>query len=259
MDDKQRLSLMEIYRQNPCRTLANALWKTTAQSDELRVDFERQDNALTSLAVWQEKRLMALWCENPKDAPLSLIQIDQLSFALVHSSALPIFEHRRFSHQEAYFRLIHNDPPPVYNCPPGFAYQDVHPQTEVIGVANFIKACYEDIKVDAFIVREWLSHPVYEPALWVWVVDKTANQPAALGIGEVDRRVPEASLEWIQVLPPYRNKGLGKALVGELLRRISGVVSFTTVAGKIDHPTHPERLYQGCGFSGRDVWWLLTF
>jgi len=256
MDAKQHL--MEIYRQNPCRALPNALWKTITPGDDLRVEIEQQDRALTSLAVWQGDRLMALWCENLEDHPLSLTQIDRVPFALVHSKALPIFEHRRFPHQEAYFRLIHKDDPPVYNCPPGFTYRDVHPQTEVNRVTKFIKSCYENIKVGESIVRGWLAHPVYDPALWVWVIDEAVNEPAALGIGELDHGVPEASLEWIQVLPPYRGKGLGKAVVGELLHRVSGFVSFTTVAGKIDNPTHSERLYRRCDFSGRDVWWLLS-
>jgi len=256
MDDKQQLT--EIYRQNPCRTLPNALWKTITRGGDLRVEFERQDRALTSLAVWRGDRLMALWCDSPEDVPLSSAQIDQLSFALVHSKALPIFEHRRFPHQEAFFRFINKDAPPVYNCPSGFAYRDVHAQTAAVGVAKFIKSCYENIKVDESIVREWMAHPVYDSTLWVWVIDETVNEPAALGIGELDRSVQEASLEWIQVLPSYRGKGLGKAVVGELLRRVSGFVSFTTVAGKIDNPTHPEKLYRRCGFSGRDVWWLLT-
>ncbi|MDY6866369.1 MAG: GNAT family N-acetyltransferase [Chloroflexota bacterium] len=68
----------------------------------------------------------------------------------------------------------------------------------------------------------WFNHPVFEPDLWVWIMDEEEDQPAALGIAELDNRVPEASLEWIQVLPGYRGRGLGKAIVAELLRRVSG-------------------------------------
>jgi GNAT superfamily N-acetyltransferase len=112
--------------------------------------------------------------------------------------------------------------------------------------------------MDESIVRGWLNRPVYEPNLWVWIIDETTDQPAALGVAELDHQVPEASLEWIQVLPAYRGRGLGKAVVAELLRRASDEAEFTTVAGKINNPTRPDRLYQRCGFTGRDLWWLLT-
>jgi len=124
--------LMEIYQQRPCRTLPNALWKmNTLGEEDLRIDIERgRDHRLTSLAVWQEYRLMALWCEGIQHCPLSSEQVADVPFALVHSSALPIFENRQFSHQEAFFRFIHIGNPPVYHCPPGFVYRDVDPQKE---------------------------------------------------------------------------------------------------------------------------------
>ncbi len=250
--------LKEIYIQNPCRTLPNALWKTLDQGDELQVDLQRDDSGkLTSLAVWQGDRLSALWCEDVRNPPLSSQEINQVPFALVHSKALPIFEHRQFTHQEAFFRLIHNDSPPVYSCPPGFTYREVNPDTEMDAVAGFIQLCYENLNVNQSIVRGWLTHPVHQPTLWVWIVDEVVNRPTALGIAELDDSVPEASLEWVQVLPAYRGNGLGKAVVAELLRRISDTGGFTTVSGKINNPTHPENLYRRCGFSGRDVWWLL--
>lgn len=257
MDTKQQL--MEIYRQHPCRTLPNALWKTIADSTDLRVDIQREtDHLLTSLAVWQGSRLMAFWCENNHNHSLSSAQVAEIPFALVHSAALPIFENRQFSHQEAFFRFIHQGEPQNNNCPPGFTFRDADPRKEIRTIAKFVRTCYLNINMDESIVRGWLNRPVYEPNLWVWIIDETTDQPAALGVAELDHQVPEASLEWIQVLPAYRGRGLGKAVVAELLRRASDEAEFTTVAGKINNPTRPDRLYQRCGFTGRDLWWLLT-
>lgn len=257
MNDKQLL--IEIYRQHPCRTLPNALWKTMSAEDDLSVNLQQGlDHRLRSLEVWQESQLMAFWCADVNDQPLSSTQVRDVPFALVHSAALPIFERRQFSHQEAYFRLIHKESPPLYVCPPGFNYKDAHPQREIDAVTKFLKSCYQELDVDESVVRSWLKHPVYDPNLWVWIMDEAANTPAALGIAELDRRVPEGSLEWIQVLPPYLKQGLGKAVVAELLRRISGKAEFTTVAGKIKNLSQPDRLYRRCGFTGRDVWWLLN-
>jgi ribosomal protein S18 acetylase RimI-like enzyme len=79
-----------------------------------------------------------------------------------------------------------------------------------------------------------------------------------LGIAEINRKVPEASLEWIQVLPNYRRLGIGTALVRELCMRVWPEVDFITVSGKVHSDSQPEKLYRCCGFTGSDVWWLLV-
>ena len=115
-------------------------------------------------------------------------------------------------------------------------------------------ACYPSISPDASEVRAWTAHPVFDPGLWIWIIDVAADRPAALGIAEFDPAVSEGSLEWIQVLPRYRGRGLGSALVSELLARLAGRADFTTVSGRIENETHPERLYRRCGFTGDDIW-----
>jgi GNAT superfamily N-acetyltransferase len=88
-------------------------------------------------------------------------------------------------------------------------------------------------------------------------MDEAQNAPAALGIAEFDPMIDEGSLEWIQVLPAYRGRGLGQQIVFELLNLLHGKAAFTTVAGQVDNPTYPERLYRRCGFDGDDYWWVL--
>ncbi|MFX0205782.1 MAG: GNAT family N-acetyltransferase [Candidatus Hodarchaeota archaeon] len=92
----------------------------------------------------------------------------------------------------------------------------------------------------------------------IWVIDEIKNTPAGMGIAELDMTIPEASLEWIQVLPEYRNQGIGKAIVIELLNRYKDKVKFITVSGKVNNQTNPEELYKKCGFKGRDIWWVLS-
>ena len=73
----------------------------------------------------------------------------------------------------------------------------------------------------------------------------------------LDSETEELVLEWIQVLPEYRGRGLGKMLVNELLCRMGGRAKFATVYGKADSPSNPEALYRKCGFIGNDVWHVL--
>jgi len=257
MDPRQEL--LEIYRKFPCRTLPNAFWKTATAAGELKTTIQTTaEGALAFLAVWCDDRLMAFWTASPTLQPFSPLEVDQVSFALVHADGLPVFEHREFSRREAYFHLIHKGKPPVYNCPPGYIYRNVHPQIEASAVAGFIRSCYKNIKLEEKTVRGWLTHHVYDPELWVWIIDEESGERAALGVAERDRHTPEVSLEWIQVLPAYRGKGLGKAVVAELLRRAFTIAAFTTVSGRIEDGHWAESLYRQCGFSGSDVWWLLA-
>ena len=249
---------LKQYRSAPCHTLPNAYWKTMNPSAELRLEYsEDNDLALEKMAVWQGDRLLAFRCADPDALTLTDRQCNA-PLALVHGDALPAFESLTYHHKEAYFRLIHKGSPPGYNCPPGFVLADVDPGVEIQAVAALIRACYSDMQIDMDTVLSWLEHPVYDPTLWVWVMDIKQGTPAGLGIAELDEGVPEASLEWIQVLPSYRGRGLGRVIVAELLRRVSNRVAFTTVSGRVDNATHPERLYRQCGFTGSDVWWLLV-
>lgn len=251
--------LLELYRKNPCQTLPNAFWKTVQASESLRVSIrKRSDGDLSALAIWQETRLLTFWCAGPETHPLSPQQVAETSFALVHDNCLAIFNHRAFNRRVPYFRLVHQGKPEITPSPPGFVFQNVDPKTELEKVADFIGACYQSLNINREIVQKWLDHPVYDPELWVWIIKGDTGEPAALGIAERDMQVPEASLEWIQVLPAYQKQGLGKAIVGELVRRALKKVVIITVAGEMNNSTQPEQLYRRCGFTGSDVWWLLA-
>ena len=61
----------------------------------------------------------------------------------------------------------------------------------------------------------------------------------------------------MQVLPQKRGRGLGKAIVNELLIRLKSKAKFVTVSGQIDNKTNPEALYRKCGFKGDDIWCVI--
>jgi GNAT superfamily N-acetyltransferase len=251
--------LLSIYRQAPARTLPNAFWKTGVKLDDMRLITERTDDGeLAGLALWQEGQLMALWGRTPDEAPLSAAELAGLDFALVHQSCLPAFASRKFSRQEPYFRIIHKVPPPDYNCPPGFHYESAAPGEQASAIAELIRDCYEEINVDESTILAWRDTPAFAPNLWIWVCENDTGRRAALGIADLDLTVPETSLEWIQVHPDFRGKGLGKATVAALLRHVKGRAAFTSVSGRVDNRTQPERLYRRCGFTGSDIWWLLA-
>lgn len=249
--------LLDIYRENPCQVLPNAFWKTAKEMGQSRLIISQDsDEALTFLTIQDNERILSCWCRDPREISKQ-ISVEDISFALVHQDCLRLFNGCNFSDKTAYFRIQHRGTLPDYHCSSGYHFQTVNPRDELPLVASFINQCYEKIRVDEAIVRSWLTHPSYNPNLWIWIKDSQRNQFAALGIAEIDPRVPEASLEWIQVHPGYQGRGLGSALVADLLRRVAPDVEFTTVSGEVDNPSEPEKLYRKVGFTGSDVWWLL--
>ncbi len=256
---EQNTELLEVYRKHPCRTLPNAYWKTERSLVELEVCLHKDSfGDASGLALWGEEKMMALWCRKHADCPFTRRELAAYSFILVHDDALSLFNGFTYDRCEPYFRIIHKGEPPVYNCPTHYHYADVDPETDLEAITGVIRECYPGSTMTAAEVRGWLDHPVYDPALWVWAVETSTGKRTGLGIAEMDAAVGEASVEWVQVLPDEQGKGLGKALVAEILRRVAGKVAFTTVSGREDNETHPERLYRRCGFTGSDVWWLLA-
>ena len=124
-------------------------------------------------------------------------------------------------------------------------------------MADVINRSYTDLSVSLKQLEGYTATPVYEPQLWVLAKDAVTGGCMGCGVADYDPEAGEMILEWIQVLPACRGRGVGQAIVNELLRRAQGYARFATVSGKVDNPTRPERLYRRCGFEGGDVWHIL--
>lgn len=101
----------------------------------------------------------------------------------------------------------------------------------------------------------YAGHPVYDPSLWLGI--KKDGQLVASAIGEFDPEIQEGSIEWIQVVPAYQGKGLGKALLSELLFRLLPQAKIITVSGKKGTPNSPLGFYLSQGFGQETDWWIL--
>ena len=155
---------------------------------------------------------------------------------------------------ERYFKLIHrmNDiKKPVLDS----RYELVC--CEVSEYAKHIAVCYDDVGISTDELMNYQTHAVYNRNLWIAVTECGQNKVVASGIAELDSDIKEGILEWIQVSPEYRGKGLGKFVVNELLWRMKDKAEFVTVSGKVDNPTNPRGLYVACGFSGEAIWHVM--
>jgi GNAT superfamily N-acetyltransferase len=136
----------------------------------------------------------------------------------------------------------------------GFVLASADPEE----LAAHIRECYAAERITADALRAYTHTPVYSADLWIAVRDRATGRIAASGIGALDTRIGEGVLDWIQVSPAYRRKGLGAFIVCELLRRMRGKAAFVTVSGRINNPTGPMALYQACGFTDPVIWHVLS-
>ena len=153
-----------------------------------------------------------------------------------------------------YFKLIHRlenvAAPPI---PAGYTLVAADSGT----FASHINECYSDISVTAAELKEYASHPVYDPSLWIAVAEESSGRILATGIAEFDKSIGEGALEWIQVSPDCRSKGLGKFVVQSLLCELSRMARFVTVSGRCGGVTDPAPFYVSCGFTGKVIWHVI--
>lgn len=250
-------ALLSVYRSRPCQLLPNAFWKTIRLVDDMEFDFVDKDK-ITKLWMGDDESLHIYWTRDRDEFELKPEYVDNLNFALVHEDYIDNVPLERFSRVEKYFRMCRKTMDiPDRDMPKRFRIKQVNVDEEAGKISELISRCYENIKPDKDDVISWKEHPVFDEDLWIWVEDLDEDRHAGLGIAEIDKTVPEASLEWIQVDPDYHSQGLGKIIVYELLERVKEQVQFVTVGGEYDNVDNPKGFYESCGFRGNDIWYVL--
>ncbi len=156
-----------------------------------------------------------------------------------------------------FFRLIHNlSNIPELNIPE--IKLEVIQSNRTNELVDMINSSYahSGIRVSEDYVRSLTATQVYCPELWIGAfLDRKIIGSI---ICDFDIEVGEAIIEWLQVLPEYRGRGIASALTCKALKKMSIFADFATVSGECDNMTKPERVYRYCGFEGNDVWHILN-
>lgn len=154
-----------------------------------------------------------------------------------------------------YFRLYHNlsHIPPAHT-PDGCQISNID-VADCSAVSELIGLCYGFTLSEAE-VYSWRQRPWFRPELWLQLLDNKGQMMGAV-LAEFDPEMGEGVLDWVQVHPDYRRRGIGVTLVSALLEQLRKMADFATVSGEINNPCMPEALYRRCGFSGNDVWHIL--
>lgn len=156
-----------------------------------------------------------------------------------------------------YFRFIHrlNDIPGFSTA--GFTYK-VLSEEKTDELAEMINASYThtDVFVSADYINGLTKTKVYCPELWIGAFD--GNKLIGSIICDLDTEIGEGVIEWLQVLPAYRGRGIASALICKALNKLKLNAEFATVSGECDNSTNPESVYRKCGFEGNDIWHILS-
>ena len=174
---------------------------------------------------------------------------------IVHESDFSEDMLRDYS-DEPYFRLYHD-----LKDVKAISMEGVKIVSAASSIDEFVRlinASYDDLCVTSEQMEHYQKMPVFCPDLWLLLKEKETGTILGGGIADYDRVIGELILEWIQVLPQYRRHGYGQLIVNCLLARMQGVAKFATVSWKVNNPTNPGGLYRRCGFTGHDIWHVLT-
>ena len=96
-------------------------------------------------------------------------------------------------------------------------------------------------------IRKMTKYPSFDPSLWFFIKDKTADDPAAISISAYDAEVRQTDLDWIFVAPEYQGKGCGRFLIEETIRRCKHKSDNIRVGGTVE-------FYRKCGFVNYELW-----
>lgn len=168
-----------------------------------------------------------------------------------------VSENFREYRDEAYFRLYHSLEE-IENIPLNGVSIVTAKREDIPTLVDIINQSYTDLSVTQEQLIGYTQTQVYAPNLWIMAVDTATSAVAGCAIADLDSQLREGIIEWVQVIPAYRRKGIGRLLVNELLRRMNDNANFATVSGKVNNATSPEKLYRKCGFVGSDIWHILT-
>jgi GNAT superfamily N-acetyltransferase len=254
--DFQR-ELTRVYLENPCQVLPNPLWQTLAQLEMLETSFARDSMGINRLEAYKLDELHVYWRRQARQPSLMVNRrLEYQRFAIMHQDFLDAPTVAGFKSVESRYRLIYRPAKLTeQSLPTGFRFAGiVNSAGELAAVGAHIAEGESPALVQ---VQDWMERPVFAPDLWLWLLDDTRDQPAGLGVAELDLEIGEAAIEWIQILPDYQGRGLGRLLVRELLRRIADRAAFVTVSAQVDNRDNPGVFFRNCGFTGADIWWYL--
>ena len=258
-------ALRSVYQENPCQVLPSSLWQTAPRLADFELAVGRAGDTINRLEAWDSNSLYIYWRSAGRQPSLLIRRrLETVQLALMHQDFLDSAIIAPFTQtRQPYYRLLHrHETLPAAALPAGFRFDPIRLDVEVEKerVLAMIAHNETDFTPTNETVEAWMQPPVLAPDLWLWVKDERIGMPVGMVAGVLDADIGEAMLAWVQVIPAYQKRGLGRALVAEMVRRAAAAARFTTVTGAFHYWERDTAgdFFRGCGFAGDDVWWLLA-
>ncbi len=148
-------------------------------------------------------------------------------------------------------------PEPVY--PAGIAVQSMAERPALDAVLLTVNESFRDhwghtdLALEQF--QHWTTNPAYRPDLWHIAWDTAKDEPAGICLNEIspehNNRVGRQE-GWVEVLGvrrPYRNQGLGRALLLAGMKALQAEgMQWAMLGVDTENLTGALRLYEGAGF-----------
>lgn len=185
------------------------------------------------------------------------LRIDKRGFEVIHDESIHTSKNISGQRHDKFFRLKH-DLNNIYSFEvEGFCIAAVDFTSDKSVIRELINLSYIDISISDEEIEFMIRDRVFFGKLWIYIVEENTERKVALGICHFDRIVNEVVFDWIQVLPDFRGKGIGKMLISYLLLHTPKEAEFATVSGDIENHNSPEMVYRSCGFEGNDIWHII--
>lgn len=257
--DNFESALRAAYHETPCSVLHNTLWRTLRHLADFTTAFSQRDGQVNALEAQNAEGLFIYWTrDDRRPGYLMRRKLDDTRFAIMHQDYLEPDVVAGFVGRQAQYRLSHHGQVnKVTALPDGISWAAAEP-AQAEAIATFITRCDPAYQPDAQTIQSWAESPAYSPDFWRWLKDANGD-PVGLIIAEYDRTLPEAAIEGVYIRPDQRGRGLGRAMVTQVVQQAASAgAAFTTVTGTVEDRDNPGAFFRRCGFTGRDVWWYLS-
>ncbi len=159
-----------------------------------------------------------------------------------------------------YFRVtLRNPKPQPVNIPLGLEIVPFHPERDTQAAAKLMNEAYPSLPqlMCPEKLQEMTRTDYFFSDGWFFLRDRREAKRVGLAICGYCEELEEGFIDWLEVLPRYRHRGLGASLVREAIRRLCDRARFVTASGSLEAPFVVGDLYTECGFQQARQWTIL--
>lgn len=248
-------TVKELYVQNPCKVSSLAFWKVAQLCRECET-YSVTNKGYTYLYAIRNQRLEFYWSDDRQHFLLTQNELETLEFLVLHADFYRLIADKMVGYQVLESHPLLYDFATSQEVEAGdeffIANFDFTRAQDFVLAAQMLNRCYKTDHYNAAEVAGWCGLPVFDESMWLWVRSRASEEFVGLGISTYQVGIRECYLDWIQVLPGYQVRGLGRLLVIETVRRAIHKSDIIRVTGMVDD------FYRKCGFAGTESWYILT-